>query len=102
MTGTFKTFARLLAASVLTLGTTACSRDISAATAVNTADASPLHDAVKQVNDVIVYDIFSPPQASRVYAYASIATYEVLRHGETRCYPRSGSDGAAAVPPMAP
>lgn len=28
--------------------------------------------------------------------------FEVLRHGETRCYPRSGSDGAAAVPPMAP
>jgi len=83
MTGTFKTFARLLAASVLTLGTTACSRDISAATAVNTADASPLHDAVKQVNDVIVYDIFSPPQASRVYAYASIAAYEVLRQADS-------------------
>jgi hypothetical protein len=27
-----------------------------------------------------VYDIYSPPQASRTYAYASIAAYEALRH----------------------
>jgi hypothetical protein len=45
-------------------------------------DANPLHQAVQQVTDVIVYDIFSPPQAARVYAYASIAAYEVLRHGD--------------------
>jgi hypothetical protein len=50
---------------------------------VQRTDAAPLHDAVSQVNDVIVYDIMSPPQAARVYAYASIAAYEVLRHGDT-------------------
>jgi hypothetical protein len=83
MTGALTTVARLLAASAFLLSTTACSGDISAATAVSTADASPLHDAVKQVNDVIVYDIFSPPQASRVYAYASIAAYEVLRQADS-------------------
>ena len=32
--------------------------------------------AVKQITDVIVYDIFSPPVASRIYAYSSIAAYE--------------------------
>jgi hypothetical protein len=37
-----------------------------------------LHAAVRQLTDVIVYDIFSPPQASRAYAYASIAAYEAL------------------------
>jgi hypothetical protein len=42
-------------------------------------DAELLHDAVQHMTDVIVYDIFSPPQASRVYAYASIAAYETLR-----------------------
>ena len=38
-----------------------------------------LHAAVAQLTDVIVYDIFSPPQASRAYAYASVAAYEALR-----------------------
>jgi hypothetical protein len=35
-----------------------------------------LHRSVKQVTDVIVHDIFSPPVASRIYAYMSIAGYE--------------------------
>lgn len=34
------------------------------------------HDAVKSVTDVIVHDIFSPPVASRIYAYSFIAGYE--------------------------
>jgi hypothetical protein len=33
---------------------------------------------VKQLTDVIVHDIFSPPVASRIYAYATIAGYEVI------------------------
>ena len=33
---------------------------------------------VKKLTDVIVYDIFSPPVASRIYAYPSIAAYEIL------------------------
>lgn len=43
-------------------------------------DASYIHRSIKQVTDVIVYDIFSPPVASRIYAYASTAGYEVIRH----------------------
>ena len=34
--------------------------------------------AVKSLTDIIVYDIFSPPVASRIYAYPNIAAYEVL------------------------
>jgi len=41
-------------------------------------DAFPLHRAQKALTDVMVYDIFSPPVASRVYAYTNIAAYEVL------------------------
>ena len=33
---------------------------------------------MQKVTDVTVHDIFSPPVASRVYVYPSIATYEVL------------------------
>ena len=42
-------------------------------------DPELLHAAVLQLTDVIVYDILSPPQASRAYAYASIAAYEAAR-----------------------
>jgi hypothetical protein len=45
-------------------------------------DAQLLHTAVRELTNVIVYDIFSPPQASRVYAYASIAAYETLRQAD--------------------
>ena len=34
------------------------------------------HRSMKQLSDVIVHDIFSPPVASRIYAYSSIAAYE--------------------------
>ncbi len=36
------------------------------------------HRSVKELSDVIVHDIFSPPVASRIYAYPSIAAYEVM------------------------
>lgn len=39
------------------------------------------HRSMKQLSDVIVHDIFSPPVASRIYAYSSIAAYEALRPG---------------------
>ena len=39
-------------------------------------DTEFLHRSVKQVTDVIVHDIFSPPVASRIYTYMSIAAYE--------------------------
>jgi hypothetical protein len=39
-----------------------------------------LHRSLKQITDVIVHDIFSPPVASRIYAYSSIAGYETVIH----------------------
>lgn len=44
-------------------------------------DPDLLHTAMHDLTTIMVYDIFSPPQASRVYAYASIAAYEALRPG---------------------
>ncbi|MEM1409005.1 MAG: vanadium-dependent haloperoxidase [Bacteroidota bacterium] len=43
-----------------------------------------LHDSMQKLTDVIVHDIFSPPVASRIYAYPSIAVYEVLALKEPR------------------
>ena len=37
------------------------------------------HQCVHRLTDVIVYDIFTPPVASRIYAYCNLAYYESLR-----------------------
>ena len=37
-----------------------------------------LHRSIKAITDLIVHDIFSPPVASRIYAYSSIAGYEEI------------------------
>lgn len=37
-----------------------------------------LHTGMEHLTSVIIHDIFSPPVASRIYAYASVAAYEVL------------------------
>lgn len=40
--------------------------------------ADLLHSSVKNLTDIIVHDIFSPPVASRIYAYPNIAAYEAI------------------------
>lgn len=61
--------------------------------------AEVLHTAVRQLTSVIVYDIFSPPQASRAYAYASIAAYETLRQGDSTYRSLAGQlNGLDSVP----
>ena len=44
----------------------------------NYNDPNLFHDSMQKLTDLIVYDIFSPPVASRIYVYPSIAAYEVL------------------------
>src|SRR5688572_12460707 len=39
-------------------------------------NADFIHRAIKQMTDVMVHDIYSPPVASRTYAYITIAGYE--------------------------
>ena len=46
--------------------------------ATETRTPELLHDSVWKLTDVMVHDIFSPPQAARTYAYASTAAYEAL------------------------
>ena len=36
----------------------------------------------KQLTRVIIYDVFSPPVASRIYTYTSLAAYEAVRFAE--------------------
>ena len=51
----------------------------------NTAANDPayVHRGIKRLNDVVIYEIFSPPVASRIYGYASLSAYEALRWSDT-------------------
>lgn len=40
-----------------------------------------LHRGMRRITDIMRHDIFSPPVASRIYAYSAIAAYEALRPG---------------------
>lgn len=65
----------------------------------DTANPELIHQSMKQLTDVIVYDIFSPPVASRIYAYPSIAAYEALIHAHPEYQTLAGQlNGLEAVP----
>jgi hypothetical protein len=61
-----------IAAALLTLASS-CSSD-------KDIEVGPedYHAAVDKVTEIMVHDIFSPPVASRIYAYPNIAAYEIL------------------------
>lgn len=90
-----------IAALALGLSLAGCRARSAAATDVP-GEAQALHDAVDQLSSVMVYDIFSPPQASRVYAYASIAAYEALRQADTTYRTLAGQVNGLAPVPAAP
>jgi hypothetical protein len=45
-------------------------------------DAQYLHKCQKELTDIIVHDIFTPPVASRVYVYPMLAAYEASRFAD--------------------
>lgn len=42
-------------------------------------DAEVLHQNEDQLTKIIIYDVFTPPVASRIYVYSSLASYEAVR-----------------------
>jgi hypothetical protein len=92
-------YAAIAAAAVLA----ACRPTQTDQTAKVAPNAEPLHAAVQELTNVIVYDIFSPPQAARAYAYASIAAYETLRQGSSTHRTMAGKlNGLTPVPEPQP
>ena len=58
-----------------------------------------IHRSIKKVTDIIVHDIFSPPVASRIYAYVSIAGYEALLPSDANYNSMAGQlHGLSEVP----
>jgi len=41
--------------------------------------AEDYHQTVNKITDIMVHDIFSPPVASRIYAYSNLAAYQIMR-----------------------
>jgi len=41
-----------------------------------------LHQNQEALTEVIIYDVFSPPVASRIYAYSTLAQYEAMRFAQ--------------------
>lgn len=53
-------------------------------------NARLMHMSVDKLSDIIVHDIFSPPVASRIYAYSAIAAYECAIHADSSYISLSG------------
>lgn len=54
----------------------------------NVDEVNILHNNQDQLTQIIIYDVFTPPVASRIYVYSSLASYEAMRFSK---------DGAASI-----
>lgn len=75
---------QLIFSCFLLLFLSACQEEGNPEYATEVANPELYHRSVKQLTDVIVHDIFSPPVASRIYAYSTIAGYEAMAAGDSR------------------
>ncbi|HAL81289.1 MAG TPA: hypothetical protein DCO83_02850 [Mucilaginibacter sp.] len=48
------------------------------------SDTAVLHENENQLTQVIIYDMFTPPVASRIYTYTSLASYEAMRYADPK------------------
>jgi len=48
------------------------------------SDADVLHHNEDQLTQVIIYDVFTPPVASRIYGYTALASYEAMRYADPK------------------
>jgi len=76
------TMLRRLSLLAVTLFLFSCGEDVNPNFQEEIAKPEFYHRSVKQLTDVIVHDIFSPPVAGRIYAYSSIAGYEAVAAGD--------------------
>jgi hypothetical protein len=84
---------------LLMLVLTSCSDEDNGEWKTSAQNPEFLHRSVKQITDIIVHDIFSPPVASRIYTYMSVAGYEAALHEDTKYVSLAGQlNGLEAFP----
>lgn len=59
-----------------------------------------IHDGMKRLTEIIKYDIFPPPVASRIYGYAAVAGYEGMVAGYPDYQSLAGQVGGLTLPPQ--
>ena len=69
---------------LLSILLTSCTQDQSYKEKIK--DPELVQANVKNLTDIIVYDIFSPPVASRVYLYPAIAAYQTMQLANEETY----------------
>jgi PAP2 superfamily len=47
-------------------------------------DADVLHQNENELTQVIIYDVFTPPVAARIYGYTALASYEAMRYADPK------------------
>ncbi len=58
-----------------------------------------LHAGIRRITEIIRHDVFSPPVASRIYAYSTVAAYEALVPGHPEYQTLAGQlNGLTPVP----
>ncbi|WP_184545483.1 vanadium-dependent haloperoxidase [Mucilaginibacter sp. FT3.2] len=58
-----------------------------------------LHRSVREVTEVMLHDIYSPPVASRIYAYITVAGYEAAANGNKKYLSLAGQlKGLDSIP----
>ena len=63
---------------LLLFGLTGCQKPTPAEYNAKAANPEYYNAALNKLTQVVIHDIFSPPVASRIYAYANLAGYEAL------------------------
>src|SRR6478735_5371263 len=61
------------------LGFISCQTEREVPVTIDPNSVRYMHQLESSMNDIIVYDIFSAPVASRIYLYSSLAAFEAVR-----------------------
>ena len=69
---------RVLIVLLIIIGVTSCKNQGASANKDIVVSAEDLHTTVDKVTQIMIHDIFSPPVASRIFAYPNVAAYEIV------------------------
>lgn len=98
MEKTFYTFLRYLPFLLITGILSSCQKP-SASIEITT---DTYHAAVDKVIQIMIHDIFSPPVASRIFAYPNVAAYEILVQKDSTFESlANNAQGLTAIPKVA-
>ncbi len=72
-------YLKFIVAAALLVGLASCKQKGSVP-----ADADVLNANEDALTHVIIYDVFTPPVASRIYAYTNLASYEAMKYADPK------------------